>query len=320
MTARPPFQQRHWDYVMGGPLLSSTRFQPLASVTANQTITAVPLVTDPDAPFLLRSIAVRVQYDTSSAAHRQTGLNQLQFRFTGPNHNYLQQAPVPLNVMTPYGGQLGNPLPLQRQLIYPASSTLFVDVVNNGSATLTNLTFYFRGVKLFPWGVRPSFPYPSKLSPLNFTYLRGQSPAAFTTLYNVPVTTGLTGQRFQFQASSDGDFVLRTIQAGPTSNNLSWEVFLRLRDSDEYPYSNDFVHFDVLAGNSTGPATFPTGTASFQAAVGTGPSVPGVFFPEIYIPNRRYLLYDVYRADSGQGTAIAQDFPIAFMGSKVFQA
>ena len=315
---QPRFQQRHWDYVMGGPLLQSTQFKVLASVAANQLIEKLPLVTDQDAPFLLRSIAARVQYDTSVTSHRQTGLEQLQIRFTGPTENYLQQALTPLNVMTPYAGQLGNPLPLHRQVVFPPRSALFVDLLNNGSTALTNLTLYFRGVKLFPWGVHPAPQYPPRVSTLGYTYLVGQSPSTNTSLLNIPVTTGSAGQRFQFQATSDGDFVLRSIQAGPTVSNTSWEVFLRLRDSDEYPYSNDFVHFDVLAGNSTGPATFSTGT-SFQAAVGTGPSVPGVFFPEIYIPNQRFLIYEVYRADSGFGTAIAQDFPMTFMGAKVFQ-
>ena len=316
---QPNLQQRHWDYVMGGPLLSSSQFPAFASVAANARLTALPLQTDPDAPFLLRSIAVRVQYDTSTTAHRQTGLNQLQFRFTGPDGQYLQQGLIPLTIMTPYGGQIGNPLPLHRQLIYPARSTILVDLLNNGSATLTNLTFYFRGVKLFPPGIRKQYPYPSKLSTLNFTYVRGVSPAANTTLFNIPTTTPTNGLKFPFQVLSDGDFVLRAIQAGPTASNLSWEVFLRLRDSDGYPYSSDFVHADVLAGNSTGPATYPTGT-SFQAAIGTGPSVPGILYPEIYIPNHQYIDYEILRTDASfvaQG-AVSQDFPIAFMGAKVF--
>jgi len=307
---------------MGGPLLQSQNWPGLATVAGNAQIKKLVLRTDTDAPFLLRSIAARVQYDTTSTAHRQTGLNQLLFRFTGPTENYLQQIETPITLMTPWGGQLGNPLPLHRQLLYPAGSSIFVDLINNGSLTLTNLTFYFRGVKLFPWGVRRFYPYPKKMSQLPFTYMVGQSPAVgATTQFNIPITTGNVGFRYQFVVKSDGDFVLRSIQAGPTSNNLSWEVFLRLHDSDDYPYSSDFIHMDVLAGNATGPASYPTaagGTAVFQGAIGIGPANPGVFFPEIYIPNQQYMNIDVYRADSGQGTASAQDFPMAFMGAKVF--
>ena len=321
---RPEFQARDWTYVMGGPILQSQNWPGLLAVAANAQISKLALKTDPDAPFLLRSIAARVQYDTTSTGHRQTGLNQLQFRFSGPTENYLQQVPVPLTLWTPWGGQLGNPKPMNRQLLYPANSSIFVDLINNGSTTLNNLTFYFRGVKLFPWGVRRFYPYPKRMSTIPFTYMRGVSPPIGpTTLYNIPTTTGSGfGVRQQFQVTSDGDFVLRAIQAGPTSNNLSWEVFFRFRDSDEYPYSNDFVHADVYAGNATGPASYPTasgGTTVFQSAVAIGPSVPGLFFPELYIPNQQYLIYEVYRADSGQGTAASQDVPIAFMGAKVFQ-
>ncbi len=315
---RPEFQQRHWDYVLGGPLLQSQFWPQLASVAGNAQIFKLALQTDPDAPFLLRSFAARVQYDTSSTAHRQTGLNQLLFRFSGPNENYFQQVPTPLTLMTPFAGQMGNPLPLHRQVFYPARSTIFVDIINNGSTALTNLTFYFRGVKLFPWGVRRSYPYPAKMSQIPYTYLVGQSSAQFPTLLNIPVTTPTQGTPFRFQILSDGDFVLRTLQAGPTASNTSWEVFLRLKDSDGYPYSNDFVHVDVLAGNATGPGSYETGNASFQGAIGTGPCAPGVIYPEIYLPNRQYLEYDVLRSDSSFGTAAAQDFPIAFQGVKVF--
>lgn len=307
---------------MGGPLLQSQFWPGLASVAANAQIQKLALRTDLDAPFLLRGIAARVQYDTTSTAHRQTGLNQLLFRFSGPDEKYFQQIETPLTLMTPWGGQLGRPFPLHRQVLYPAGSTIFVDLINNGAAALTNLTFYFRGVKLFPWGIRRFYPYPKRMSTIPFTYMVGQSPSVGpTTLYNVPVSTGLVGFRYQWQAKSDGDFVLRSIQAGPTSSNLSWEVFLRLKESDDYPFSNDFVHLDVLAGNATGPASYPTaagGTVQFQGAVGTGPAVPGIFYPEIYVPNQQYLQLELYRADSGQGTAAAQDFPLAFQGAKVF--
>lgn len=321
---RPDYQARHWDYVMGGPIQQGFQWPGLQTVAANAQLNKLALRLDTDAPFLLRSVAARVQYDTTSTAHRQTGLNQVLWRFTGPSENYLQQIATPLTLQTAWGGQLGNPLPMQRQVLYPAGGTIFVDVINNGSVTLNNLTFYFRGVKLFPWGVRRFYPYPKKMSTLPFTYLVGQSPTVGpTTQYNIPVTTGNVGFRYSFNVKSDGDFVLRSVQAGPTSNNLSWEVFLRLKDSDDYPYSSDFIHMDTLFGNATGPASFPTasgGTTVFQGAIGIGPSNPGVFFPEIYIPNQQYLQVEVYRADSGQGTAVAQDFPMAFMGAKVFAA
>jgi hypothetical protein len=76
----------------------------------------------------------------------------------------------------------------------------------------------------------------------------------------------------------------------------------------------------VLAGNSQSQVTYPSGT-SFVAPVGPGASSPGLWFPEIYVPFQRYLVYDVLRTDSAfvaQG-AVAQNYPIAFIGAKVFE-
>lgn len=307
---------------MGGPLLQSANWPGLATVAANAQIAKLALRTDTDAPFLLRSIACRVQYDTTSTNHRQTGLNQVLWRFTGPTENYLQQIATPLTLQTPWGGQIGNPLPLHRQVFYPAGSTIFVDLINNGSVTLTNLTFYFRGVKLFPWGVRRFYPYPKKMSTIPYTYVAGQSPTVGpTTQFNIPVTTGNVGFWYPFQIKSDGDFVLRSLQA--LTGAQTWEVFLQLKDSDGYPYSNDFIHMDTIAGHAVAVAQFPTaseGTTVFQEAIGTGPAMPGILFPEIYLPNQQYLEFSIYRADSGQGTAVAQDCPIALQGAKVFAA
>lgn len=329
---------------MGGPLLQAQNWPVLASVPPRAQFNKLPLRTDTDAPFLLRSLAVRVQYDNTLTAltpgsnHRQTGLNQVLFRFATANGQYMQQYPVPILLQTPFAGQMGNPLPMQRQVYYPAGSTILVDVVNNGPATLTNLTFYFKGVKLWPWSVRRWYPYPAgRLSTLPYAYAFGLSPVEFPALYNVPVTQSFGApNRLQLNFRQDGDFVLRSVQAGPqvppgsvgaVNGYFSWEVFFRLHDGDDYPYSNDFVQADVMCGNAQGPASFPTGVGmvgpatAFLQGFDVGPALPGVIFPEIYLPNNQFMWLDVARNDSsfvGMG-AIPQDFPIVFQGSKVYQ-
>ena len=171
MFSPAEYQQRHWDYVLGPNQTGGSAGVggAFGTVAANAVLQGVPLQTDLDAPFLLRSIAARVQYDTTSSAHRQTNLNQLQIRFTGPAKNYFHQAFVPLNLLMPFGGQLGNPSPLQRQVWYPPQSTIYVDITNNGANALTNLTLYFRGVKLFPKGTRPAWTYPPKIQTTPYT-------------------------------------------------------------------------------------------------------------------------------------------------------
>ena len=334
---RPDFQQTDFTYVMGGPLLGAQNWPVLASVPPGAQFTKLPLRLDTDAPFLLRSIAARVQYDPATPpasaqafTHRQTNLNFLQFRFTGPTAQYLQQVPVPILLQTPFAGQCGNPMPLQRQVYYPAGGLIQVDLLSTApTQTLTNVTLYFRGVKLWPWGVRRYYPFPRQISVSPYAYSFGESPPEFPTLYQIPVTQAAgTPIRRLLNFDKDGDFVLRTIQAGPSPNaNFSWEVFFRLRDSDEYPYSNDFVHADVMCGNSTGPAAFPTGSGlsgpagGFLQAFQVGPALPGLIFPEVYLPNHQFMWLDIARSDAafvGVG-AVAQDFPVALQGVKVFQ-
>jgi hypothetical protein len=146
----------------------------------------------------------------------------------------------------------------------PAAS-LNLDLQNAGATTLTNLTFYFRGVKLYPYGTEAMYSYPSKFSTLPFT-----CPRTYTAL---PVTTPTNGLRSIFRPPFDSDFVLRSIQAGPSFDRSSYEVFMTLLDENEKPYSNAPVHIDVLAGRSLMPAAYPSGTTTL-APTGTGASIP----------------------------------------------
>jgi hypothetical protein len=314
---RPRFQQRHQDYVIG-----PNQIPALASVTANTTLTGIPFHLDEDAPFLLRGRAFRVRYDTSTSNHRQTGINQVQLRFTGPDQNFLATDPVPSNIDMAFAGQCGNFLRVYPQIPYPAGGTINLDIVNNGAATLTNLTFYFRGVKLYPWGVRPGYTYPPRFSSLPFVY--PISPVTAANTQGVIQALGVAETRLKqpFTVKPDADFVLRAIQAGRSFTQVTWEIFLVMRDADGKAYSNDYVHLDVMAGSSGNPIQYPTGTGFLNGPIGAGASSPGLFFPEIYIPRNRVLQFDIQRADTpfvGQG-AVTQDYPVNLIGAKVFPA
>src|SRR5215831_17725514 len=135
----PQFQQRHQDYVFQLPTLAP-----------GQVLTGLPFVLDPDAPFVLRSRALRIPYNNS---RQQAGLQFLSMRYSGPNSDYRAQSLVPQSEEMIYFGQMGNPKPVWPPIEYPASGTILVDVQNTStSLTLTGLTLYFRGVKLFPFG------------------------------------------------------------------------------------------------------------------------------------------------------------------------
>ncbi len=149
MPVRPTFQERHHDYVLG-----PNQDARLANVAAGAVIEKVTLTLDTDAPFVLRSRALRQKY---TAALRQNGLQFVATRWTGPNRDYRQQDFVLESLQMANFGQCGNPGPVCPSITYPAAGNILIDVYNTGSAAITNLTFYFRGVKLFPHRLRHTF-------------------------------------------------------------------------------------------------------------------------------------------------------------------
>lgn len=322
----PGLVQRHHDYVLG-----PTQDSRLASVAAGQYIEGISLALDSDAPFVLRSRAMRVKYnDFGQGARSQAYLGSLLLRLADGDRVYRSQTVVRQSLLGPYFGQLGNPIPVSPQIVYPRQGVITVDILNDGATALTNLTLYFRGVKLFSPGAVKSYEYPSNIGLLPYVYPQGtySDTDGLTLVRNVAVTQGPLRQ--VFRVKGDADFVLRAGQAGVSASvqgNQSKpvnEVFVTLRDEDEKPYSNAPVHIDVLFGNSgmdkTGLMFFPFG-ANSEDPVACGPNSPGLFFPEIYLPKNHVMYMDVSRDDSayaGAGADVA-NIPIAFIGQKVFQ-
>src|ERR1035437_5478956 len=134
----PGLIQRHHDYVLG-----PNQDARLASVAAGQSIAGLALKMDTDAPFVLRSRAMRVKYSDQGEGDRvQLGLNHLLARWAGPDRDYRSQNLIRQSLLAPFFGQLGNPIPVYPQVVYPRGSTLWVDIRNDGTEALTNLTLY----------------------------------------------------------------------------------------------------------------------------------------------------------------------------------
>jgi len=307
------FQERHQDYV-----INSTIDGRLASVAPGQLITNIELRTDPDAPFLLRGRSYRVAYDNLDS-RTQAGLQNVSLRFSGPNRDFRSEQLIPQNLLMAYGGQSAAWKPVYPQIFYPASSTMLVDVLNtSATATLSNLTLYFRGVKLFPWGVNPSYNYPPKCAMLSYVY-PVVNPSAVNPYGSIQnLLTSETRLLQTWQNQPDSGFVLRALQAGPSYSPFALEVFITLRDENRKAYSNQPVHFEVLAGPSGG--NYQTGSAGSITSIGTGNSAPGILYPEIYVPPKHLLYYDITRADSGYaGAATIPNFPINLIGARVYQ-
>jgi hypothetical protein len=161
-----------------------------------------------------------------------------------------------------------------------------------------------------------SYGYPATFGGLPFAYPQGRysDTDGLTLVRDVAVKQGPLRQTFKVKG--DADFVFRAGQAGnPFSTTPLTEVFATLRDEDEKPYSNDAIHIDILFGNSGASAVFP----NVSTPIGGGPNLPGVFFPEIYIPKNHLMYMDVSRDDSASSrTAVTQDIPFTFIGQKVF--
>jgi hypothetical protein len=288
------YQERHQDYVW-----------TLPTIPAGQQIVQ-PFQFDPDAPFVLRSLAARIPYDANGT---QTALASVSLRWSGPVQDYRHQSVVPAGLMLgPYFGQYGNPMPVYPEVQFPASGVTWLQVVNGGASPLTGLQVFMRGVKRGRPGQWATYTYPAKMRTIPFSY-----PFVVSSL---AVTDARTNQVFQVQ--SNGDFVFRAGQAGRVFAPQTYEVFLTLKDSNGYPYSNAPVHVDVLFGQSAGRAAYPVGSAPLLVPpIGPGASAPGLIYPEIYLPQDHILLYDIARNDSAYGGAQAADFPLNFMGSKV---
>jgi hypothetical protein len=301
---RPELQERHHDYVLG-----PTQDVRLTSVAAGALIKGVTLQLDPDAPFVLRGRAVRQSY---TAALTQDGLQFLRMRWAGPALDYRQQGMVPQSVEMANFGQFGNPKPVFPPVVYPANGLITVDLENTGTSAISNLMLFWRGVKLFPWGAVPAYTYPPRFASLAFSYPQVITALGVSELRQDNILT----------VRPDADFVLRSGQAtAPFSvaGRTFAEVFIKLKDFNKKPYSNDFIPLDVLFGAGELPATIPLGpTPSFIAPFGPGPAQPGLFYPELYVPKNHQLLFDLKRTDGSGGSNQAEDLTIVWGGGKVF--
>lgn len=318
---KPPYQERHFDYVLG-----PNQDSRLASVAPGQVISGITLQLRHDAPFILRGRAYRVQYE--SATVRQQELNGLSLRYSGPLRDFRQQTYIPQNLVMPYGGQGGAWKGLRHPVAYPAGGVIQVDLVNTtANTTFTNLTMYWRGVELYPWGINPSYTYQPGGRTLTFVY--PINPITAANPFGIIQALQQTETRLlqQFKCGNDADFALRYVQAfGNFRGSVGppVEMFFVLRDENQKAFSNDFVHWETLFGPSAGfgakSSIYPCGGTQVKA-IGTGNVLPSVFYPEIYVPRNHVLWYDVKRTDGGiSGAPGNEDIPVNLVGSKVYSS
>src|SRR5262245_55897510 len=128
------FQERHQDYVLDvGNSFANTEHQQqvrIGTLVAGKIYPGLPLVLDPDAPFTLRGLAARMQWDLTNG---QNLLAALYFRLKRANTTYSSNDWLPFSSLAPAFGQGGNPYPWWPHENYPASGAIEIDLWNNGA-------------------------------------------------------------------------------------------------------------------------------------------------------------------------------------------
>jgi hypothetical protein len=266
----------------------------------------IPLKLDTDAPFALRLI-------------RSRGIGLNGWRYTTPRQAYQSNALrtdwiVP--VFSTNGPNSSRGSLVYEELIYPPGGTIQVDVGNATGETLTNCRLLFRGSKLYTDGTLFVPTYPERMSVL---------PSVYQVIVpNVAISgPGATVLNNALTIKNDADFVFRygfcdafsLDQMGfppSTSNNQFTEVSVQLRDESRKAYSNLPIHVNDLFGCGV-PVPSGSGTDDDSSGV---LFMPGLETPEIYLPRRTNLYFDVFRNDVS-GTPVNLYF--RFCGMKVFQ-
>ena len=280
--------ERHQDYLLNVP-----------SVPAGGVI-QVPLRMDTDAPFAARLVK-----------SRNIGLNG--WRFTTPRRAYQSNQLRTDWIVPAVHGQ--GPYPSRGSLVYPEliyapNSTIDVDMGNTTGEPIANMQLLFRGSKLFTDGTQWAPTYPEKMAILPYVYpVIVPIPAVGQVLNNI------------LQIQNDADFVFRYgfcdaftlgVDGGPIvpdGSNTFTNVTVQLRDENGKFYSNVPINVNDLFGAGV---PNPTGSGSDDDSV---LFTPGLMTPEIYIPRRHNLYFDVYRNDPGQ---VPVNLNFRFCGMKVF--
>lgn len=310
------------DYVLdvGGPATAANGNQAgiIGTLAANTKYPGLLVQLQPDAPFILRGMAARM---TWSLENGQNSLSQLYFRLKTAGTTYSTNLVAGDNSWVPFSlfarafGQGGNQGVWWPHQEYPANGTIEIDLWNNGAATLPGVQIVFRGVKRFTRPVSPT--YPAKIT-------RTLNWSRAVKIYGVGISgsTALVRQ-YLYPAISDADFVFRHIQGGCVYNDKApgaffpaRNVWVTLRDTQEWAYSNLPVDINILCGQSTmQTASGLTGHAQF------GNWHPGIIYPELYIKKNELYSLEVVRDDSSYGAQAgigAERLDFALGGIKVF--
>jgi hypothetical protein len=285
--------ERHQDYLVTIPSV------PVGGVQQ------YPIKLDTDAPFALRLV-------------RSRGIGLNGWRFTNPRQAYQSNALrtdwiVPVAPNTNPNSSRG--AVISEQMIYEPGSSILVDVGNSTDAALTNAQLLFRGSKLYKDGSlwMPTYPPKCSLFPAVYQVIVPNVGLTSTILNNV--LSIKNDADFVFQAGVCDAFTLSpNADLNPTNAFQFTNLFVTIRDESYKAYSNAPIHVNDLFGQGL-PDPFQTGSSDDDQVLFT----PGLITPEIYIPRRHNLYFDVTRNDEGIEGFGPVDLYFRFIGWKVFE-
>jgi hypothetical protein len=267
----------------------------VGSISAHSLSPVIDLEIQLGHPFCLRAIG-GYNVPTSLEVGDVAKLNDCLLRFTNDNENFLQSQPIGISTNLgdwPTGGADALYEPVHQQVVFAPNSILQLQVTNNGSATLNDVHIIFRGTKLFYEDQLYCPTYPGRYTSLPYQY-PVQFPFDPLGLGTITIPALGTLRDVPLQAFG-ADFVIRGGTFHPISGVTgNGNVEFRLRDQENRPYANDFIHSRWLFSDSQAQR-------------------PGIWYPEIYLPKDRILLMDVRQNENSQAVVQA-----CFEGARVF--
>lgn len=197
---------------------------------------------------------------------------------------YLMNQTIGISGDWPTGGQNALYEPVYQQVVFGPNSVMQVTLTNNSGGDWADARLVFRGTKLFYRDRLEVKSYPRCYTAFPYEQSLNFSIAANATLPDQPLQ--VTGTDFVFRGAA--------IEVNATGGSSMADLEFRIKDQEGRPYSSDFIHHNWL---------FPT---AFSQR-------PGVFYPEIYLPKDRILLFDLF-----QGGATVANVNLAVQGARIF--
>ena len=257
------------------------------AISNGATSKVLDLLIQPGSPFCLRGIGAYNVTAGFVASPLTGGL----IEYTDSQDQWLATEEVGISGDWPTGGVDALYEPVYQQIVYGPASTIQVRLTNNSGGDWADPRVVFRGTHLY---------YKDRIYSPTYPKCYTAFPYEFPVEFNItPTAAGQTFRDLPLKATQAGpgvtgaDFVFRGAVLSLLSGSMA-DLEFQIRDQAGRPYMNDFIHHRWL---------FSTDLAER----------PGIWYPEIYLPKDRILLFDLF-----QGENAAFDVQLSAMGVRVF--